>query len=104
MDLLKLLDREMRVHLSRLELGVSEHGLDHPDIGPVLVHVGGAGVASDESREHDRACDGMGRSPPKACLPQTTRTHVELGVVGFWRRIKCQNLSTDPIQIILCNR
>jgi len=46
-DLLELLDREMRVELRRLELGVIEQGLDHPRVGSVLEHVRRAGVPEE---------------------------------------------------------
>jgi hypothetical protein len=43
-DFLQLLDADFGVNLRRVQAGVSEHLLNEPDVGPVLVHVGsGAG-------------------------------------------------------------
>jgi len=44
-DFLKLLNRDARVDLRRLELGVRKHLLDQSDVGPVLHHVRRAGSA-----------------------------------------------------------
>lgn len=42
---LKFLDRNVRVDGSRVELGVSKHRLDEPDIAAILQEMGGEGVA-----------------------------------------------------------
>jgi len=44
-DFLQLGNRHRRVNLGRLETGVAEQLLDVTDVGPVLQHEGGAGVA-----------------------------------------------------------
>ncbi len=44
-DFLELGETDLGVDLCGSQLLMAEHGLDEPDVGAVLQHVGGAGVA-----------------------------------------------------------
>ena len=46
-DFLKRLNRDLGIDLGGVEVGVTEHGLDEADVGTVLQHVGGHGVAEE---------------------------------------------------------
>jgi hypothetical protein len=48
-DGLQPADGDMGGNLGGFEFGVSEHGLDEADIGPVLEHEGGTGMAEDRT-------------------------------------------------------
>jgi len=47
MDLLELADTDLRVNLGGIELGMAQKLLDVADIGPVLQHQRGAGMAEE---------------------------------------------------------
>ena len=43
----ELADRDMSIALDGRELGVSQHSLDEADLGAILEHQGGHGVAEE---------------------------------------------------------
>ena len=61
------LGRHLRVHLRGRQAGVAEQLLDHPDVGAVVEHVGGARVAQDVRRQavaETGADPGVADDPP----------------------------------------